>query len=312
MDIIGNTCRRIKSWITAEIASHTSIVSAHHTDHKAAQAESAEFKDVNIPVGEAYKQATEIMLRIKELNTFVGVDAGKVTTGNYNNFIGYWAGYSNTTGYDNNFIGYKTGYCNTSGFRNNFLGSYAGYINTTGEYNTFLGFAAGNFNSTGYRNSFTGGYTGHLNTTGFHNNFMGYSTGFSNTTGYRNNFMGCSAGYRNTTGYQNTYVGYMAGFGNVTGNISVAIGHMAGYYETGSQKLFIDNLPRTNEADGRVKALIYGIFNAATANQMVRLNAKKVEMPQLGNYANDAAAAAGGIAVGGLYRNGNIVQVRIV
>ena len=31
----------------------------------------------------------------------------------------------------------------------------------------------------------------------------------------------------------------------------------------------------------------------------------------LGNFANDAAAEAGGVPVGGLYRNGNIVQVRL-
>lgn len=31
----------------------------------------------------------------------------------------------------------------------------------------------------------------------------------------------------------------------------------------------------------------------------------------LSNYANDAAAAAGGVAVGGLYRNGSVVQVRV-
>lgn len=31
----------------------------------------------------------------------------------------------------------------------------------------------------------------------------------------------------------------------------------------------------------------------------------------LGNYANDAAAAAGGILIGQLYRNGSVVQVRV-
>jgi hypothetical protein len=30
------------------------------------------------------------------------------------------------------------------------------------------------------------------------------------------------------------------------------------------------------------------------------------------SYANDAAAAAGGVPVGGLYRNGSVIQVRIV
>ena len=30
------------------------------------------------------------------------------------------------------------------------------------------------------------------------------------------------------------------------------------------------------------------------------------------SYANDAAAAAGGVPVGGYYRNGSVVQVRVV
>lgn len=31
----------------------------------------------------------------------------------------------------------------------------------------------------------------------------------------------------------------------------------------------------------------------------------------LGNFANDAAAAAGGVAIGGTYRNGSVLQVRV-
>lgn len=37
----------------------------------------------------------------------------------------------------------------------------------------------------------------------------------------------------------------------------------------------------------------------------------KFHLPYLGNYANDAAAAAGGIALGQFYRNGSIVMVRV-
>lgn len=32
----------------------------------------------------------------------------------------------------------------------------------------------------------------------------------------------------------------------------------------------------------------------------------------LGNYANDAAAAAGGVPVNGIYRNGSVLMVRVV
>lgn len=35
-------------------------------------------------------------------------------------------------------------------------------------------------------------------------------------------------------------------------------------------------------------------------------------LPPLGNYANDAAAAAGGVAIGQAYRNGSQVMVRVV
>ena len=41
-------------------------------------------------------------------------------------------------------------------------------------------------------------------------------------------------------------------------------------------------------------------------------NAKDdVDGSTLGNFANDAAAATGGVAVGSLYRNGSVVQVRV-
>jgi hypothetical protein len=40
-------------------------------------------------------------------------------------------------------------------------------------------------------------------------------------------------------------------------------------------------------------------------------NDRKIAFPALLNFANDAAAAAGGVPVGYLYRNGSVVQVRV-
>lgn len=37
-----------------------------------------------------------------------------------------------------------------------------------------------------------------------------------------------------------------------------------------------------------------------------------LSVPTLGNFANDAAAAAGGVPVSGLYRNGSVLMVRVV
>lgn len=36
-----------------------------------------------------------------------------------------------------------------------------------------------------------------------------------------------------------------------------------------------------------------------------------VRLNSIGNYANDAAASAGGVAIGGLYRNASVVQIRV-
>ena len=87
--------------------------------------------------------------------------------------------------------------------------------------------------------------------------------------------MGRAAGHSCTTGHSNNFLGYAAG-----------------YYETGDYKLFIDVLARANEADGRVKALIYGVFDAATADQLLRINGI-LEITTIKNGATQAGAGAG-------------------
>jgi len=58
-------------------------------------------------------------------------------------------------------------------------------------------------------------------------------------------------------------------------------------------------------------AVITGSAGAPT-NQIIANNYQNLSILfNLLNFANDAAAAAGGIAIGGLYRNGSVVQVRV-
>lgn len=262
VNIVGSY-GKLKRWVNAQL----------HTDHQTASSESASFKDVNIALNEAYKQGTDIILRIKDLNTFLGADAGKVTTGNQNTFIGYRAGYSNIGGNFNNFIGYFAGSSNTSGYDNNFIGARAGYFNTSGYRNSFIGFQAGYKNITGYRNTFIGFRAGYFNTAGAFNNFAGYQAGY-NTSGNYNSFIGFQAGYSNTSGSFNNFIGYTAG-----------------YYETGDRKLIIDNQVRANETDARIKALIYGIGAPAIANQLIRLNAI-LELTSIKSGSTQAATGA--------------------
>ena len=191
--------------------------------------------------------------------TFIGVDAGySNTTAFYNTFVGKAAGYSNDTGANNTLIGQAAGYHNTTGGDNTFIGKSAGYSNVNGVNNTFIGRSAGFSNIVGWSTTFIGNEAGFSNTTGPANTFLGKSAGYHNTTGQSNIFIGKDAGYNNTTGNANTFIGTLTGESNVNGsgntflgrnaghqNISgggnVFLGSYAGYYETGSNKLYIDN-----------------------------------------------------------------------
>ena len=72
----------------------------------------------------------------------------------------------------------------------------------------------------------------------------------------------------------NTAIGKDALHFNLTGSNNVAIGNAAGYWETESNRLYIDNRVRLNLTDGRTKALIYGVFDDNPAIQQLTLNAK--------------------------------------
>jgi hypothetical protein len=173
-------------------------------------------------------------------NTFYGLDAGSITTGNNNSFLGSAAGYSNTMGDGNSFFGYNAGYFNTTGYSNSFFGDYAGYSNTTGENNSFLGESSGYNNTTGYGNSFFGWTAGYYNTTGGYNSFVGHQAGKNNTTGGANTFVGSGAGLFNTTGNDNSMVGDQAGLFNTSGYLNSFVGSNTGRNNTsGNQNSFL-------------------------------------------------------------------------
>ncbi len=175
-----------------------------------------------------------------------GVYAGTSNTGNYNTFIGNYAGQSNTTGYENTANGYQalysntTGdgniangnralYYNTTGQGNTANGFYALYSNTTGSENTANGYQALNSNTTGNQNTANGYHALYSNTTGKYNTANGYQALNSNTTGDGNIANGYHALYYNTTGQGNTANGFYALFSNETGSHNTVIGYQAGY-----------------------------------------------------------------------------------
>jgi hypothetical protein len=142
----------------------------------------------------------------------------------------------------------------TSGSNNVAIGDQAGYRIKTGHNNMAIGSYALNYDVGGNENVGIGGYSAH------------HITGADNIgIGYQALFTGAAVNY-------NVAIGAYAGYSN-TSSSGIFIGYQAGYHETGASKLFIDNIGRSSEADGRVKALIYGVFAAATADQNVTMNA---------------------------------------
>jgi trimeric autotransporter adhesin len=196
-------------------------------------------------------------------NSFFGVDAGKSMTyyGNNNVFVGKSSGENTIAGALNTFIGSNSGSKNTYGSYNTFLGHKSGYENTNGEFNTYLGSSAGYSNKGGF-NTYVGGGAGALSTQSIHNTFLGYNSGTYNNGNF-NTYLGTSAGYANYLGNDNTYIGYQAGYYS-KGSGNVFLGNKAGVFETGDNKLYIEN------SDAKTP-LIFGDFQT----NRVGINTKK-------------------------------------
>jgi len=199
------------------------------------------------------------VLAIKGLNGLVvGVDAGRISTGQRNSFVGSRAGYSNAAGEYNAFLGYDAGSDNNSGSYNSFFGANTGIHNTTGGYNSYLGYAAGFNNTAGTNNAFVGDYAG-FNNTGNENSFVGSAAGYYNTGRY-NAFVGKSAGYSNTSGEHNAFFGSFAGNYNQTGSYNAIFGHGAGGYGSGAVNSFSNSTIMGYQAGYGMTTGSYNIF----------------------------------------------------
>ncbi len=191
-------------------------------------------------------------------NSYFGDQAGLITTGVNNTFIGNQSGYNNTTGYENSGLGSLTLYTNTTGARNTANGVYTLYGNLIGNENTAVGYAALGFNTTGSSNT-ASGYQALLNNNNSNNTAMGHQ-----------------AGTANTTGNNNTYIGVRSGYNNQSGSGNIFLGNQAGYNETSSDRLYIDNSDTS-------EPLIWGNF--ATDELRFNSSVRITNIPE--NIAND-------------------------
>jgi hypothetical protein len=211
-------------------------------------------------------------------SVFLGEGAGNSDdlTNNYNVFVGYGAGYSNTTGYQNFGLGWNALYSN-NGNQNSGLGSYALYSNTTGLKNSAVGSACLLANTTGNENSAIGFNALRFNTTGSYNLSLGnislYRPNASNTVaiGYAAGFGVLGASHQN-----NVVIGYKSGYSLNTGSNNLFLGYQSGYsLATGSNNIVIGyntNLPTTDSSSTiSIGNLIYatGLTNFASPSSSV-------------------------------------------
>jgi len=181
----------------------------------------------------------------------------------------------NNTGYANSSFGINSLTKNTTGFRNSAFGVFSLYEITTGTGNSAFGVHALNNVVVGTNNC-----------------AFGYGSA-QTTTGSENASFGMQSLFNNVAGNYNTCFGTRA-LANGSGSNNVAIGFEAGLYETGNSKLYIDNARRASEADARLKAMIYGIFAAAPADQLITFNAVMRLTPQ-------ASAPTSNLSEGNIY-----------
>lgn len=126
----------------------------------------------------------------------------------------------------------------------------------TGGFSVFLGSGAGELDDGTNNTSCAVGYNAlGTNISGSMNTAFGASALYHDASGTYNVGVGSGANFYNYEGFNNTIIGTMAGFGPSlhTKSGNVFLGYMAGYYETGDNKLYIEN-------SDSATPLIYGDF----------------------------------------------------
>lgn len=167
-------------------------------------------------------------------NTFVGVDAGNLSTsGEGNTGVGTNALSSNTAGTCNTAVGAQTLKANTVGNNNTALGHWALQFNTSGEDNTATGVLALYYNSTGSKNTADGDNTLTNNGSGYENTALGTYSLNLNTEGAGNTASGYYALSSNTLGNDNVAAGWHALDANTVGYFNTAIGAEANVSSAG-------------------------------------------------------------------------------
>ena len=235
-------------------------------------------------------------------NLFIGSGSGQdITSGQYNTLVGpaYFsdddgAGHNLTTGGENVIIGANAGNAITTGGQNVFIGAVAARDNANGSENTVVGYGAGqSLGSSAAGNVMLGRWAGY-NNSGNYNLLLGWKTGFNVGSGQSNIFIGP----------------------DVNGQ-SAASWNSSSFLAIGSDPTPQDNLLYGYHGSGTKFLNVKGnltVSGSTTLSGSLTQNSGFVVLTQVSqslNFADDTAAATGGVPLGGLYRNGNFIMIRL-
>lgn len=220
-----------------------------------------------------------------------------LTTGEDNTAFGYRSQASVTTGGFNTGYGYRSLQDNVIGNSNTGLGQAALQYNTA-DGNTGVGALSLQFNTTGVQNVAMGFRSLTNMDGGSYNVAVGYSAMYNATTASRSVAIGRNALLNVGSGFYNIGIGYGAlasvagaaaqnvaiggeALGSTTGNSNIGIGYFAGFYSNSSSELYIDGFDRTNNANEKARAIVYGVLNSTAASQRLFFNtgATQVSLP---------------------------------
>ena len=239
-----------------------------------------------------------------------------LSTGTSNVGVGDNAGYAITTGVGNICIGHNAAAASTTpgvsgGTPIVAIGSNALATNVTGGANVAIGASAMQFYNGVYGASTQASVAigpsalkGTASSSYFNNVAVGGNAGAAVSTGSRNTLIGSLAGQVLTTGSSNTIIGENVGAGTLTtgsGNI---------YIGAGGPSVTIDAATASESNTFRIGNNATNLMRATginTATPAFFLD----WIPASTTYANDSAAATGGVSIGQIYRNGSVLQCRV-
>ena len=246
-------------------------------------------------------------------NVAVGHCTLRFNTGAQNSILGHMAAYRYSGG-NSVFIGYRSGFCTQSGYGNTIVGAAAYNYGQGGSRNSVLGYGA--LVGVGYNSEITGN----------DNTALGYQSG-ENAEGNSN---------------KNIYIGFQAGpSAALTEACQLYIGIGASAVplikgDFGQNCVTINNCLKVTQASGsfigdgsgltgisgagfpyagiaRISGSLIVSQSAATGTAVTVQNGHTIlaQVSQSLNFNDDTAAASGGVPLGGLYRSGNFIAIRL-